>query len=64
MPQKFIKRKEYMLYALEEYNAWMKAKEKAAKERLKGNNVPDPPKKSLYQIRMEWERKNKKSIYI
>ena len=53
-----------MLYALEEYNAWMKAKEKAAQERLKGNNVPDPPKKSLYQIRMEWERKNKKSIYI
>ena len=62
--QKILKRKEYMLYALEEYNAWMKAKEKAAQERLKGNNVPDPPKKSLYQIRMEWERKNKKSIYI
>lgn len=62
--QKYIKRKEYMLYALEEYNAWMKAKEKATKERLKGNNVPDPPKKSLYQIRMEWERKTGKSIYI
>lgn len=62
--QKIIKRKEYMLYALDEYNAWMKAKEKAAKERLKGNDCPDPPKKSIYQIRMEWEKKNKKSIYI
>lgn len=63
MAAKVIKRKEYMLYALEEHLKWMKAKEETAIKRLQGINAPDPPRKQLYQIRLEWERKNGMSIY-
>jgi len=64
MKQLRIKRREYLLFALDYYNRYVKETEDVLARRRNGESVPNVKKKTPEQLRKEFEHNTGLSVFV